>query len=61
MTALGMVPYRIMGNLREPVTEADAYLETEVCPYIRNCFDRGLKGDYGFLDGVVVPHSCENV
>ncbi|MDP6101635.1 MAG: 2-hydroxyacyl-CoA dehydratase family protein, partial [Dehalococcoidia bacterium] len=61
LTALDLVPFRIQGNTREPISEADAYLETIMCPFIRSCFDRALKGDYKFLDGLVVPHSCDTV
>jgi len=60
ITAAGLVPYRIMGTL-EPVTEADAYVETLMCPYVRSCFDLGLKGRYDFVDGMIWPHSCDNV
>lgn len=60
-TALDLIPYRIAGRVREPVTEADAYLETIMCPFIRSCFDLALKGDYQFLDGLVIPHSCDSV
>ncbi|MFC2059976.1 2-hydroxyacyl-CoA dehydratase subunit D [Chloroflexota bacterium] len=59
MTALDLVPYRILGNMREPITKADACLSTVVCPYIRSCLDLGLKGEYDFLDGVVATHVCD--
>lgn len=61
MTAAGLVPYRIMGNMREPITQADAYLETIMCPFIRSCFDIAMKGQYDFLNGLVVPHTCDTV
>lgn len=60
ITAAGLVPYRIMGTL-EPITEADAYLETLMCPYVRSCFDLGLKGRYDFLDGMIWPHTCDSI
>ena len=59
MTALDLVPYRIFGSMKEPITRADACLPTVVCPFIRSCLDLGLKGKYDFLDGVVMCHSCE--
>lgn len=61
LTALDLVPFRIQGSTRVPISEADAYLETIMCPFIRSCFDRALRGDYAFLDGLVVPHSCDTV
>jgi benzoyl-CoA reductase subunit C len=59
LTALDVVPYRIFGNMEEPITKADACLPTIVCPFIRSALDLGLKGKYDFLDGVVMCHSCE--
>jgi bzd-type benzoyl-CoA reductase N subunit len=60
VTAAGLVPYRVTGTL-EPTIEADAYVEPLMCPFIRGCFELGIKGEYGFLDGMIWPHSCDNV
>ena len=59
MTALGLVPYRLFGDIREPITQADSCLPTVVCPFLRSSLDLGLKGKYDFLDGVVMAHPCE--
>jgi len=59
MTALDLVPYRIQGGAGRPLKHVDQYLETIVCPYVRSCFDLALGGDYDFLDGVVIPHTCD--
>ena len=59
LTALDSVPFRILGDMSEPITRADAYLPTVVCPFLRSCLDLGLKGRYDFLDGVVMAHTCE--
>ncbi len=59
MTALEIVPYRIFGDMREPITKGDACLPTVVCPFIRSAMDLGLKGKYDFLDGVVMAHVCD--
>lgn len=59
LTALDIVPYRIFGDMREPITKADACLPTVVCPFLRSCLDVGLKGRYDFLDGAVFAHPCE--
>ncbi|HAP93395.1 MAG TPA: hypothetical protein DCM26_02070 [Desulfotomaculum sp.] len=59
LTALDIVPYRLFGNMREPITNADAYFPTLVCPFLRSILDLGLKGKYDFLDGSVMPHVCE--
>ena len=60
VTAAGLVPYRVTGTL-EPLTEADAYLEPLMCPFVRSCFELGVKGQYEFLDGMIWPHTCDNV
>lgn len=61
LTALDLVPFRIQGSVRTPISFADTYLETIMCPFMRSCFDRALQGEYAFLDGFVVPHSCDTV
>ncbi|MEE8193978.1 MAG: 2-hydroxyacyl-CoA dehydratase family protein [Dehalococcoidales bacterium] len=59
MTALELVPYRILGDAEEPITKADACLPTMVCPFVRSALDLGLKKKYDFFDGVVMAHSCD--
>jgi len=60
VTAAGLVPYRILGTL-EPLTDVDSYLEPLMCPFLRSCFELGVKGQYKFLDGMIWPHTCDNV
>jgi len=61
ITAAGLVPFRIKGDVNEPITKADAEMETIVCPLVRSCFDVSLKGKYEFLDGIVIPHACDSM
>lgn len=61
LTAADIVPYRIMGNIKQNITEADIYLEKIACPFIRSCLNMALIGEYHFLDGFVVPHGCDNI
>lgn len=61
LTAGDLIPFRIMGNIHERVEQAEAYIEPHLCPYVRNCFEQGLKGKYDFLDGVVMCHTCDSV
>jgi bzd-type benzoyl-CoA reductase N subunit len=61
ITAAGFIPLRIKGDVREPITKADAEMETIICPLIRSCFDMTLKGKYDFIDGLVIPHTCDSV
>ncbi len=59
LTALDIVPYRVLGEMREPVTEADGYMPTVNCPFLQSCLDLGVKGKYDFLDGIVTSHICD--
>ena len=61
MTAAGVVPFRLKGFVDEPITKADAHMETIVCPFVRNVFDSVLKGKYDFLDGMIMPHLCDSI
>ena len=60
-TALDIVPVRMLGNCSENQSEADKHVENIMCSFIRSVFDVDLKGQYDFLDGLVVPHSCDSV
>ncbi len=60
LTAAGVVPFRLKGFAGEAITKADAYMETIVCPFIRNVFDSTLKGKFDFLDGIVMSHLCDS-
>ena len=61
ITAADFIPFRIKGDVNEPITKADAEMETIVCPLVRSCFDSSLKGNYEFLDGIVIPHACDSI
>ncbi len=61
ITAAGFVPFRIKGDVNEPITKADTEMETIICPLVRSCFDMALKGNYDFLDGLVIPHACDSI
>ncbi len=61
ITAAGCVPFRVRGDVREPVTRGDTLMETIVCPFIRSCFDLSLKDRYRFLSGMVIPHGCDSM
>ena len=59
MSAVGLVPYRIFGDMGEPVTQADRVLPVTFCPLVRSLFDLAFKGKYDFLDGMILVHSCD--
>lgn len=59
--AAGFTPVRMKGDPKEAVTKAYGSMETLVCPYLLNAFDLVLKGRYDYLDGIVIPHTCDSV
>jgi benzoyl-CoA reductase/2-hydroxyglutaryl-CoA dehydratase subunit BcrC/BadD/HgdB len=61
ITAADCIPFRVRGNIHEPITKGDTLLETIVCPYYRSCFDLSVKGKYDFLSGIVIPHGCDSM
>jgi benzoyl-CoA reductase subunit C len=61
ITAAGCIPFRMRGDVHEPITQGDTLLETIVCPFIRSCFDLSVKGRYDFLSGMVIPHACDSM
>jgi benzoyl-CoA reductase subunit C len=61
ITAAECVPFRMRGDIREPITRGDTLMETIVCPFVRSCFDLSVKGKYDFLSGMVIPHACDSM
>ena len=59
LTALDIVPFRLFGDIDEPITKANNFLPTVVCPFLRSFLDLGLKGKYNFLDGMITSHICD--
>jgi benzoyl-CoA reductase subunit C len=57
--AFDIVPFRLFGDINEPVTRANSYLPAVVCPFLRSYLDLGLKGKYSFLDGIITSHICD--
>ena len=61
ISAAGFIPVRVKGEPAEAVTRAPGMMETLVCPYVLSAFDLALKGRYEYLEGMVVPHTCDSV
>jgi bzd-type benzoyl-CoA reductase N subunit len=61
IAAAGCIPFRVRGDVHEPITKGDTLLETIVCPYYRSCFDLSVKQKYDFLSGMVIPHGCDSM
>ena len=59
MTALDIVPLRVLGDVDEPITVGDAHLPAVMCSFYRSCLDLAMKGRYQFLDGFLGTHGCD--
>jgi len=59
MTALDILPLRILGDVDEPITEGDTHLPAVMCAFYRSCLDLAVKGSYEFLDGFLGTHGCD--
>jgi benzoyl-CoA reductase subunit C len=59
--AAGFTPVRIKGDPKEAVTKAYGSMETLVCPFLLNAYNLALKGRYDYLEGIVIPHTCDSV
>jgi len=56
--AADVLPVRITGT-GEPLEFADQHLGTNSCPFARSCLDAGMRGHYDYLDGVLIPNTCD--
>jgi bzd-type benzoyl-CoA reductase N subunit len=58
--AAGVLPVRITGYSQETELEdGNAYLYINNCSFSRSCLQMGIRGEYGFLDGVVGGSTCD--
>jgi len=60
LAAAGILPIRILGGA-ERTPQADAYLYTNACSFVRSCLEEVLNQRYDFLDGLVVANTCDHV
>jgi len=60
-TAAGFLPFRMRATGSKGTELADAYLSSINCSFTRHCFNMGLLGEYGFIDGAVCLSTCDHV
>jgi len=58
LAAADILPVRITGT-GEPLKNVDLHVPPNSCPFARSCLDAGMLGIYDYLDGVVVPTTCD--
>ncbi len=56
--AADVLPVRITGT-GEPIEQVDLHVPPNSCPFARSCLDAGMRGIYDYIDGVVIPNSCD--
>lgn len=59
--AAGLHPFRLYPFPGVPTTAARAHLHVDTSSIFRAIWDQVLKNQYSFMDGVVLPESCETV
>jgi len=59
--AAGLRPVRLFPYIDDSITEGDAHLQTYLCSHVRAVWDQVMKGKYPYLDGAIIPRSCEAV
>ncbi|MDO8636920.1 MAG: 2-hydroxyacyl-CoA dehydratase family protein [Dehalococcoidia bacterium] len=58
----GMLPYRITGDSQELLLEnANAYIYTNNCSFMRTCYELANTGELKFLDGFVPAFLCRGM
>ncbi len=58
--AAGALPVRIVGT-SDQLERAQLHVPPNSCPFMRSCLDAAMRGLYDYLDGVVVPTTCDIV
>ncbi len=57
----GFLPFRMRGTGSTDTDQADAFFDHLNCPFVRHSFDLALRGDYSFLQGLVVGTGCDHL
>lgn len=58
--AAGMLPIEITGDI-DNVTLADVYMPDYACSFTRGFLEKILRGDYNYLDSVVLTAFCDSI
>lgn len=57
--AAGFVPVRILGGGDGVLPLASTLTPAFVCPYLRQALEKGLRGEYRYLSGLVQGYTCD--
>jgi benzoyl-CoA reductase subunit C len=61
ITAAGFLPFRVRATGSTGTELSDAYFGNINCSFPRHAFNLALKGEYDFLDGMVIFNSCDHI
>ncbi len=61
VTAAGMLPFRLRAIGSTGTELSDSYFSSINCTFPRHAFNMALKGEYDFVDGVVIFNSCDHI
>jgi len=61
ITAAGFLPFRVRATGSTGTELSDAYFGNINCTFPRHAFNMALRGEYDFLDGVVIFNSCDHI
>jgi benzoyl-CoA reductase/2-hydroxyglutaryl-CoA dehydratase subunit BcrC/BadD/HgdB len=61
LTAAGLLPYRMRATGSSGTELSESRFTQVNCTFVRHLFDSGMRGDQGFLDGVVSVNNCDHV
>jgi bcr-type benzoyl-CoA reductase subunit C len=56
--AAGFIPTRIMGEV-DRIEKADSLTPNFICPFMRRTLEKGLKGEFDRLSGIVQGYTCD--
>ncbi|MBI9077969.1 MAG: 2-hydroxyacyl-CoA dehydratase [Desulfatibacillum sp.] len=58
--AAGFIPYRLRAVESQGTDKGDRYFSALNCSFVRHCFDKAVRGDFDFLDGVIFFNGCDH-
>jgi len=61
ITAAGLLPFRVRATGSTGTELSDSYFSSINCSFPRHAFNMALRGEYDFLDGLIIFNSCDHV
>ena len=61
LTAAGLLPFRLRATGSTSTELADSFFSSINCTFPRHVFNMALKGEYDFMDGLIMFNSCDHI